>query len=318
VDLFFVISGFIMSFTTRSRYRGGLNFMLGRVTRIVPLYWIMTLTVYCVALFAPNLVKATSTNVAELIQSLLFIPFFKAGKATQPTLFVGWTLNYEMFFYALFALCGLAGSRLISNFCCIGLLIIAVIAGILVHPTDASTFLYSRPIVLEFGLGQLIGIAYPLFERYKLGRISAPLAVLGALCAFWCLTGNFDNQLWDIEGPFRVPLRGGAATALVALAVWLEVSGKRVPQGMCTGLGDASYAIYLTHAFVVIGLLKLADQMHLAGALSILASVAVLAIACGVGFLVHILIERPSTNLVRRIFSAGDRNPERPAFNRIG
>ena len=62
-----------------------------------------TIGVFILAVAAPGLVKATSANFDELIKSLLFVPFAKENGLVQPTLFVGWTLNYEMMFYALFA-----------------------------------------------------------------------------------------------------------------------------------------------------------------------------------------------------------------------
>lgn len=98
VDLFFVISGFIMCHATA---RSGRNFFLKRIIRIVPLYWLGTLFIYALALTLPQLLNTTTANPVDLLKSLLFIPFIKGG-IPVPIVFQGWTLNYEMFFYGLF------------------------------------------------------------------------------------------------------------------------------------------------------------------------------------------------------------------------
>jgi exopolysaccharide production protein ExoZ len=104
VDIFFVISGFIMVYTTQSHHVGPFSFFVNRVVRIVPIYWLLTLAVFTLAVIAPHLLGATRAAPSELLKSLLFIPFAKSNGAVQPILFLGWTLNYEMFFYMLFAL----------------------------------------------------------------------------------------------------------------------------------------------------------------------------------------------------------------------
>src|SRR4029434_7909282 len=71
----------------------------------------LTVVVFAVALFIPAAVQATSANPIQLLKSLLFIPFVKSNGLVHPVLFVGWTLNYEMFFYALFTIGLLGGTR---------------------------------------------------------------------------------------------------------------------------------------------------------------------------------------------------------------
>src|SRR3954451_25277970 len=93
VNLFFVISGFIMVYTTFSRPTRPAEFLCNRIARIVPLYWLMTLGTYSIAFVAPTLLQATSTNPLELLKSLFFVPFVKSNGLVQPVLFLGWTLN---------------------------------------------------------------------------------------------------------------------------------------------------------------------------------------------------------------------------------
>jgi exopolysaccharide production protein ExoZ len=93
VDLFFVISGLIMVLTTWGRPIGPRRFFVNRLKRVVPLYWIVTLAVFAIAVVAPSLMQATRADPVELAKSLLFIPFAKANGLVQPVAFVGWTLN---------------------------------------------------------------------------------------------------------------------------------------------------------------------------------------------------------------------------------
>ena len=101
VDIFFVISGFIMMYVTENNEK---FFLLKRIFRIVPLYWILTLGVFALAIFVPDVLNNTTANIVHLIKSLFFIPFDKNGTGHFPILFLGWTLNFEVIFYFLFSL----------------------------------------------------------------------------------------------------------------------------------------------------------------------------------------------------------------------
>src|ERR1019366_2869669 len=104
VDLFFVISGFIMVVTTAGRDVTPTEFIARRFVRVVPLYWVLTLALAATALVAPSLFRSVTLTAVSLIQSLLFIPHFSPSHAGMiwPVLVPGWTLNYEMFFYVVF------------------------------------------------------------------------------------------------------------------------------------------------------------------------------------------------------------------------
>lgn len=108
VDVFFVISGFIMATITAGKFgraKFAVEFLCRRAVRIVPLYWLCTLAVAAVLALHPNALSSEFEN-KSLIDSLLMIP-----QAGGPLLAVGWTLSYEIFFYAMAAI-GLAiGTR---------------------------------------------------------------------------------------------------------------------------------------------------------------------------------------------------------------
>src|ERR1700730_5914930 len=101
VDVFFVISGFIMAQICQT---DSSHFFLRRLVRIVPLYWALTLLIFGLAKFAPWLVYRAPADWADLARSLFFVPYQNKSGLVQPELFLGWTLNYEMFFYVNVAL----------------------------------------------------------------------------------------------------------------------------------------------------------------------------------------------------------------------
>src|SRR5215467_2504234 len=104
VDLFFVISGFVMVYSSESlfgRPNAPATFLLRRIVRIVPLYWLMTSVMLAYVLargFGPS---DASPQLA--LASYFFIPYRRPSGAMDPLYGIGWTLNYEMFFYVVFA-----------------------------------------------------------------------------------------------------------------------------------------------------------------------------------------------------------------------
>ena len=103
VDIFFVVSGFIMVVTTMKRDMAPGEFLLHRIARIVPVYWVVTILLFAIVMYGFKPVGIMRMQPDWLAKSLLFIPFDRDGRV-EPIISVGWTLNYEMFFYLLFAL----------------------------------------------------------------------------------------------------------------------------------------------------------------------------------------------------------------------
>ena len=246
VDLFFVISGFIMVVTTHGSAMTPWQFLKRRMVRVIPPYWILTLLMIALALAAPGLFKTLQLSGATVVQSLLFIPHYSLAFPQQawPVLVPGWTLNFEMFFYALFALSmGLRPAWRVGGLAlAIGAL---VTAGAVFGPfRSAIAVTYTSPLLLEFGAGALIGRWWSADKRaLPLGLSLACLAV-GAMLLVLRDTAPF--------GTFN-PFFG--ATLLVIGAVDRRAGHLHWP--VLQTLGDASYAIYLTHLFTL-GILRTA------------------------------------------------------------
>ena len=292
VDVFFVISEFVMAHSTISKNVSPASFMKRRIWRIVPLYWLLTLAVFCVAIVAPGVVGATSGSLVELLKSLFFIPFVKASGLIQPTLFVGWTLNYEMFFYLCFALALFLPRPILV----LSTGFVLLVALGLAFPSENTLWrFYSDPRVLEFSFGVWLRLLLP--GLLGLRHLVAPaalwlaLAVL-AVAAGWVVHDHM-GEAWIIIVTLPV------AAAIVAVSLMLPEGGSALYRGFVT-LGDASYACYLAHFFVLKAVLVV---MPVEG---VFARLALTALAFGlvtvVSLMLFRLVERPSMRFLKSRF----------------
>ena len=227
VDVFFVISGFVMMLSTSKNTH---QFLLKRIIRIVPLYWLATLGVFAIAIIMPSVLKNTDASILDLIKSLLFIPFDKNGVGHQPVLAVGWTLNYEMYFYALFALSCLISKRYR------GIITVVLLEANIFLLSRFGSFVantYSDLIVLEFGLG----IALYLLLNKDAFQTVAVLTLI-SICS-----------LINYEEGHRFFVFGLPSFLVVMLFVLIGNRFSKSP--LIPVLGGSSYALYLCHSYII-------------------------------------------------------------------
>lgn len=241
VDLFFVISGFIMWYIGRETSQSPIQFFARRFLRVAPLYWMASLSWAAFAIAAGF--TWMTLDPVKVAQSLLFIPHFSATFPDHvwPVLVPGWTLNYEMFFYLLFALSlGLPkGVRLPGM--CLALLIL-VAAGLVLAPEGAVAKTYTSPLLLEFCSGCLVA---ELWRRRPGGLLrNAAILVVGIL-GFILLGPHVDEA-----EPLSRVLGFGLPAALVLMGT-IGLSPVIPHWPLLERLGDASFAIYLFHILVL-------------------------------------------------------------------
>ena len=294
VDLFFVISGFIMCYVTED---SGRRFFAKRIIRVVPLYWSGTLAVYCVALVFPSLLDHTTADFADLIKSLFFIPF-KKGQNTVPVLFLGWTLNYEMLFYLLFSL-SMALSHKRRAVVASALLIAIAAAGQWLPYHSVPFRFFSRPIILEFAFGM---ICYELFTGNPGHRMqNRPVASR----VLWTLAGGIFiacMPLATVFAPFEDPvIRSGLLAALSFYCVLYGLSGVKLPWSVVI-IGDASYSLYLFHPYVIQLFTKMSGAFSGTGALAYFMAAVVIFLCCILSVISYKFLERPITEFLRKRF----------------
>ncbi len=295
VTLFFVISGFIMIFTSFTQLQNFREFLRNRIARVVPLYWAITLAVFAIAVIRPTLLKNTHANITELFESLAFIPFVKESGVVQPIVFVGWTLNYEMFFYALFAFGLLAKSRIFGAISVMAALCLLVLSGNAIPPAMVALYFLSRPILLEFGCGMGLGLLW----------LSYPSRTMPSLILLLVLAGSIGLILLVPTATLLTANAGYglASGAIVGAALLLERNGAQLRWGWLQRTGDASYSIYLTHFFVTLSVERVVRAVTPGPFVTAGFVVVALALCALVGFAVHLWIEQPLTRAAKQFLS---------------
>lgn len=298
VDLFFVISGFVMVYVTNKRERSAKQFLAMRAARIVPVYWFFTLASAALMLLAPKLYNSNELTLKHLVLSLFFIPHDTATSGWSPLIKQGWTLNYEVFFYTLFAI-AMAISVRHRTAISVATLAAFTVAGEIMRATGVHPGVlgfYFQDIILEFAFGMIIAT---LFLRGTLDSIKAPLAatlVVGGFVAMFLLDSGEDLG-------HRAFNYGLPAAAIVVGALAFE---RHVPLrlGFLQSVGDASYSIYLVHIFPISVLRKI-WPLPMEGAASLgLFLLTTIGVVVLLGRLSYIHVEQRSLKYLRRVIES--------------
>jgi peptidoglycan/LPS O-acetylase OafA/YrhL len=317
VTAFFVLSGLIMVRQTEGQFgvKGApLQFALRRIVRIVPMYWIATLVWFLLPFHRPLWYPKI-----QLLLSLSFIPDFLSGKnRLEPVLGVGWTLNYEMAFYFLFAVALLLPRRR-------GIVLLLALPEFLMALGHAHLpFLGRVPLALfRFGTDDIIasftrGVLIGLFTldgdrpfRLRLPFSPAFLVLLPPALSLAMPYTLGRLEVWDLLAWFSV---------IVVLLCALEDNaiGTRLERFLVL-LGDASYSTYLFHVLVLPFILPagifLWGQLPRTRLFTMLLLAASVAAANALGLLIHKAVESPLTGFLKRLrFSPARRSGDQPAM----
>jgi peptidoglycan/LPS O-acetylase OafA/YrhL len=243
VDVFFVISGFVMVTIAAGQFGSFANagrFLVRRAFRILPLYWVFTTLIVLILVAFPTTVN-DSYHANSIVASYLLWP-----QSGFPLLQVGWTLIFEAFFYVMMSM---AIATLDERFVPVYLLVWAIVVGALQFVAVALPWqaVAASPMAWEFIAGALIGLCWKRLPS-KLARTSFWIGVVGFLGGAVVLNGF---SLYD-QDPLRRTLVFGSCSVLIVLGLVLrEHSGAAAPHPWLRRVGDASYSIYLSHLFVV-------------------------------------------------------------------
>ncbi|MEO6875210.1 MAG: acyltransferase [Opitutaceae bacterium] len=243
VDLFFVISGFIMSYTAR---RGGLHqareFLVRRAVRIYPLYWLCSLVM--IAVLVSPWVQGFHAQPLALFQSFVLYPTLYEQSVRPVILAQGWTLIYEVLFYLIFALT-LWQTRVRQCISVLGALALLFTFAHLLPGLHPVLVLLRDQVLFEFVFGLVLG----LIITETAFRFSAPAAwvVIGAGLLLLAPSAFHDGYGWQIPRLWKF---GVPAFLLIGGSVLRrDVESLRFPSALGV-MGDASYSIYLMHVVV--------------------------------------------------------------------
>lgn len=296
VDLFFLISGFVMTHVALSGARGSdaaRRFLYNRAARIYPVYWSATL-ILMVLYAGKRLLFAEATPFPNPVETFLLLP-----SDFYPLVPVGWTLVHEMYFYVVFALIVFSGSARLPLFLLAWAALIVAALALGAFGANDWTKVIFNPLTFEFVAGA--GVA--LVIKSGVTRFALPTLAAGA--AIFAIQALFlaDRLYPDVMGQFA--LRAAIFTPPFALILYgaaaIEKSGALAPTWL-RKTGDASYSLYLIHVptFLVVGkLISISVADTRIDNILLIASFTASAIAAG--FALHHLAERPLLDATKRI-----------------
>ncbi|MBD9719533.1 acyltransferase [Raoultella sp. RLT01] len=291
VDLFFIISGFIMCYTTHNKNISFIKFIFARCKRILPLYWLMTLLALMVYVIAPGLVNSSGG------QTSIFASFTLIPNGDKYLVQNGWTLSYEFLFYFIFGF-----SLIFKNkklIVCSLLIVILVTIGLFLRKESVELTplfdFFTDSILLEFIFGI---ICFCIYTKISISYVkSLTLVSIGSLLMF------YQNQYGFINTGIGRTLHSGLPMLLVFLgAIGLEpllrINKNNLISKIGVLLGDASYSIYLTHPFVLSPVAIIGKHFGLLTSPLIFSAVLLFS-SCLVGVFVYLYIEKPLHNYIK-------------------
>lgn len=277
VDIFFVISGFVMLHSQLLRRRSPREFIKNRIIRIVPTYWLITAFFLPLFIFFPSIFREMVVTPIWVLSSLFFSSSIITGK--QPIVHVGWTLEWEMLFYLIFS-AGLLLRSWTTQIACISISLTAL------------SILTGEWIVLEFLLGMFA--AHIHSSRNFPTKQGTTMLCFGALL----LLASITPTVADL-GLNRTVTWGVPSFFIVLGAIY----SNQIEHRMLSYIGDASYAIYLVQTLTIPAFYKLSNKLMTEWSGDVLA---LICITCSVffGCLFYSAIEKPLTLQTKRWMSA--------------
>lgn len=247
VDLFFVISGFVMVIVSRGRFQSGVEaqrFLFNRVSRIYPTYWLYFFITLAVYLVQPGMVNSGHGS-SNLIMSFLLLPNDKVL-----LVMVAWSLLFELWFYVVFSGFLLFRERSLPFLLGVWGMII-VVFNTLADWQDYSSAvkIVLHPYALEFMLGAALALFFYGRHSARVPTAAVWLLLCVALLAAVPLIGYY--RLYESQGLLRMLMVGGTFGVLVVTLALLERRRQLVVPVFLVAVGDMSYTIYLSHLLVL-------------------------------------------------------------------
>jgi peptidoglycan/LPS O-acetylase OafA/YrhL len=303
VDLFFIISGFVMVYASEpmfGRADGPLSFFARRAIRIIPLYWLATTGYVLLAAAVPSFLEVPY-SARFVLSSYLFIPAARPDGAMNPVVGQGWTLNYEMLFYLIFAV-GVLGTRRVAVAASSLAIAALIAAGRIFEPSSLALAFWTDSIMIEFVFGMVLGLAYR--EGLRLPKWLSAAVLVAGLILFYVNLGIFEIPR-ALENGIVIPrciAYGIPAAVVVAGATLGDFSLGGGIWRLLAIVGDASYALYLVHALPVRAMIQ---GFKLTGvsvdAHRLVCLVMTVGVAAVVAVMIYYLFERPVTLALRSL-----------------
>jgi peptidoglycan/LPS O-acetylase OafA/YrhL len=302
VDLFFVISGFVLVAARREGFQrpfSVLHFFYNRLSRIYPLYWFYCAMILAVFLVLPEWIPALRENRTSIVASLLLLP-----QNVFPFLPVAWALVHVIYFYCVFTIFMLTSEKQMTNLLILWAFLVMIgnlsyKYGLFSQPTPIMKLITS-PLTMEF----IAGCVIAKLIKGGMKSFGGTVMIVGAALL---ITGNGLYYAADPgKSPrdwLRVAILGIPSILMVYGAVTMELSSKRLFPRWIRFIGDASYSIFLSHTIVLLPIGRLwAMFFSIPGKIDnilIIAAMAVVALCVGIGS--YLTIERLLSSIFKRV-----------------
>lgn len=295
VDLFFVISGFVMVQASAKLFgapKASIYFFLRRLARIAPIYWISNAVFLGGVYYTVGRdIGVADISVRNIFTSLIFIPDARPSGAVYPIHSLGWTLNFEMGFYVCFS----AALFFKRRAAIVTLSILMVVWGefLWMYPWPLPFKYYANPIILEFVFGMLIGWAR--LEGLRTPNWLGALLALAGLAWFAASAATFwlawrRELCWGLPAAAMVA-GGGLCQKDLTLETW--------PARFIFLVGDASYALYLFHPFSLVWPMQIFGSLLPPTEAPHLYYVLMICFAVSSAIAIHVWFERPITRYLQ-------------------
>ncbi|BBT50818.1 TPA: acyltransferase family protein [Acinetobacter baumannii] len=284
VDLFFIISGFIMMYITFGKEVNVRDFLYKRVIRIYPIFYVYATIALLIFLISPESINRSASLPTKILPSYLLIPYTEFVNLVQ----VAWTLVYEVHFYFLFAISLLLINKYRYIFTGIFLSIFSI-SSLLNYESFYLKYI-SDPIILEFLLGMIL-----YFLVNKKITIDLMFLLFAFFTAFLILRINGGL-------PERVIYYGFPSFILMYLILKLEykkffLNKDNIFSKVLLKLGDSSYSLYLSHSFVLGAGVIILNKIHLINNNTVQVLIIILSIGAVIwGWISYKFIEKPLIN----------------------
>lgn len=284
IEIFFVISGYVMWLILSERPVSPLVFLKKRLARVAPLYWVLTTLMVGLLLVSPHLLQSTRFDIGHVVASYLFVawPSPVEGVGLKPVMIPGWTLNYEMAFYLILTAALALRARWRGPFVIGFLCLLAALSPLKAPPV---LHFYLSPFMAELALGVGLAMIVPRLPTAWL-RYGGPVFILGLglLVA--------AGMVVDAEAHGRLFLFGLPAVLIVAGVVAMEMAGRLPILPLAKAIGDASYPLYMIHPVLLSAMAQAVRAFGLEAPPLLYVATAVV-VTAGVGWIAHVTLERP-------------------------
>jgi exopolysaccharide production protein ExoZ len=272
VDVFFLISGFVMVISTWEKEISILGFFGRRLVRIFPLYFTLTLAFFLIAVIAPFLIPNINVNWSYFLSSVTFTTAIFGYKA--PILGQGWSLEYEMLFYLFFSVSLLFKSIFKKLILVSSLVLFGVVFGI-------STLFF------EFVLGMLAAYIY---KRHRFTNLQGLFLSLIGIALIFSNSLNLFPEM-DRTLVFGIP----SFILILGLSATQQSSSEILKK-----LGDSSYSLYLSQFFVIPFIFRFDSIIQNLVSNSTIVIIFVSLVTLLFGHFIYLLVEKPLTKITKR------------------